>query len=86
MAVLISSLNNTKLMEGCKQQGSQSQQVGGSGWQTYAGMAELVDAQDLGSCVARRAGSTPVTRTRITVRAVICIIPFNIIICETEQH
>ena len=29
----------------------------------YAGMAELADAQDLGSCVERRAGSTPVTRT-----------------------
>ncbi len=30
---------------------------------TNAGMAELADAQDLGSCAARRAGSTPVTRT-----------------------
>lgn len=29
----------------------------------YAGMAELADAQDLGSCIARCAGSTPVTRT-----------------------
>ena len=29
----------------------------------FAGMAELADAQDLGSCAARRAGSTPVTRT-----------------------
>lgn len=26
-------------------------------------MAELADVQDLGSCVERRAGSTPVTRT-----------------------
>ena len=26
-------------------------------------MAELADVQDLGSCAARRAGSTPVTRT-----------------------
>jgi hypothetical protein len=30
----------------------------------YAGMAELADVQDLGSCASRRAGSTPVTRTR----------------------
>jgi hypothetical protein len=29
----------------------------------YAGMAELADVQDLGSCVARRAGSSPVART-----------------------
>jgi hypothetical protein len=28
-----------------------------------AGMAELADAQDLGSCAARRAGSIPVART-----------------------
>ena len=26
-------------------------------------MAELADAQDLGSCAAKRAGSSPVTRT-----------------------
>ncbi len=26
-------------------------------------MAELADAQDLGSCAARRMGSTPITRT-----------------------
>ena len=30
----------------------------------YAGMAELADALDLGSSVNRRAGSTPVTRTK----------------------
>ena len=30
----------------------------------YAGMVELADAQDLGSCAARRVGSTPTTRTR----------------------
>ncbi len=29
----------------------------------YAGVAELADAQDLGSCAAKRAGSSPVTRT-----------------------
>ena len=29
----------------------------------YAGMAELADVQDLGSCAARRVGSTPTTRT-----------------------
>ncbi len=29
-----------------------------------AGMAELVDALDLGSSAARRGGSTPFTRTR----------------------
>ena len=28
-----------------------------------AGMAELADVQDLGSCAARRVGSTPTTRT-----------------------
>ena len=30
----------------------------------YADMAELADALDLGSSVNRRAGSTPVIRTR----------------------
>ena len=30
---------------------------------TTAGMAELADVQDLGSCAARRVGSTPTTRT-----------------------
>ena len=30
---------------------------------TYAGMAELADAPDLGSGAARNAASTPVTRT-----------------------
>ena len=29
-----------------------------------AGMAELADAQDLGSCEAIRKGSTPFTRTK----------------------
>ena len=29
-----------------------------------AGMAELADAQDLGSCEAIRVGSTPTTRTK----------------------
>ena len=29
-----------------------------------AGVVELADTQDLGSCVARRAGSSPVTRTK----------------------
>ena len=29
----------------------------------HAGMVELADTQDLGSCASRRAGSTPVTRT-----------------------
>ncbi len=29
----------------------------------FAGMAELADAQDLGSCGAIRVGSTPTTRT-----------------------
>ena len=33
-----------------------------------AGMAELADAQDLGSCAARCAGSSPVART-ITKRS-----------------
>ena len=30
----------------------------------YAGMAELADAQDLGSCEEIRVGSTPTTRTK----------------------
>lgn len=30
----------------------------------YAGMAELADAQDLGSCEEIRMGSTPITRTK----------------------
>ena len=31
----------------------------------YAGMAELADAQDLGSCEEIRMGSTPITRTKL---------------------
>ena len=31
---------------------------------SYAGMTELADVQDLGSCAARRVGSTPTTRTK----------------------
>ena len=31
----------------------------------FAGMAELADAQDLGSCEVIRVGSTPTTRTII---------------------
>ena len=34
----------------------------------YAGMVELADAQDLGSCAARRVGSTPTTRIREKAR------------------
>ena len=30
-----------------------------------AGMAELADAQDLGSCAERRVGSSPTTRTNL---------------------
>lgn len=30
----------------------------------FAGMMELADVQDLGSCAARRVGSTPTTRTK----------------------
>ena len=33
-----------------------------------AGMAELADVQDLGSCAARRVGSTPTTRTILKER------------------
>ena len=32
----------------------------------YAGMAELVDALDLGSSAVRRGGSTPFTRTALS--------------------
>lgn len=32
-------------------------------WLSYARMVELADTQDLGSCAAMRAGSTPVTGT-----------------------
>ena len=35
-----------------------------------AGMAELADAQDLGSCGLLRAGSSPVTRTNMSVHNV----------------
>ena len=31
---------------------------------TYAGVVELADTQDLGSCAYRCAGSSPVTRTK----------------------
>ena len=34
-------------------------------------MAELADAQDLGSCAARRAGSSPVTRTTASRTALV---------------
>ena len=34
-------------------------------------MAELADAQDLGSCAARCAGSTPVTRTMIAADVIV---------------
>ena len=34
---------------------------------TYANVAELADAQDLGSCPVRGAGSTPAVRTRRNV-------------------
>ena len=34
-------------------------------------MAELADAQDLGSCAARCAGSTPVTRTMIVADVIV---------------
>lgn len=30
----------------------------------YAGMVELADTQDLGSCAVRCTGSTPATRTK----------------------
>lgn len=33
----------------------------------YAGMVELADTQDLGSCAYRCAGSSPVTRTSMSV-------------------
>ena len=33
----------------------------------YAGMVELADTQDLGSCAERCTGSTPATRTKIAV-------------------
>ena len=32
--------------------------------QVFAGMVELADTQDLGSCAERCTGSTPATRTR----------------------
>ena len=33
--------------------------------QVFAGMVELADTQDLGSCAERCTGSTPATRTKI---------------------
>ena len=35
--------------------------------QVFAGMVELADTQDLGSCAERCTGSTPATRTKIAV-------------------
>ena len=35
-------------------------------------MAELADAQDLGSCEAIRVGSTPTTRTKVMLKEVNC--------------
>gem|GEM_PF-5309516 len=35
--------------------------------QKYAGVMELVDMQDLGSCVLRRGGSSPFARTNASV-------------------
>ena len=32
--------------------------------QVFAGMVELADTQDLGSCAERCTGSTPATRTK----------------------
>ena len=48
-------------------------------------MVELADTQDLGSCVARRAGSTPVTRTKRksvheSGRIFVCIIHHSLFI------
>jgi hypothetical protein len=42
-----------------------NQRVGGSSppWLTFAGVAELADAPDLGSGALRRGGSSPSTRT-----------------------
>lgn len=44
-------------------------------------MAELVDALDLGSCAARRGGSTPSTRTFFSLSTV----PLFIFILTTPQ-
>ena len=38
---------------------------------SFAGMVELADAQDLGSCAARRVGSTPTTRIQRKAQCVI---------------
>ena len=35
----------------------------------YAGMVKLANTHDSGSCVARLAGSSPVTRTKLTALA-----------------
>ncbi len=35
---------------------------------TFAGVAKLADALDLGSSALRRAGSTPVTRTKEVIK------------------
>ena len=41
---------------------------------SYAVMAELADAQDLGSCGSTRAGSTPVNRTKQKDREVLFLL------------
>ena len=42
----------------------------------YAGVAELADAQDLGSCAIWRAGSTPVTRTKSRKAVILVFLDF----------
>lgn len=46
----------------------------------YADMVELADTQDLGSCAAMRAGSTPVIRTKN------CTFVFNLFIEFVHVH
>ncbi len=49
-----------------------------------AGMAELADAQDLGSCEAIRVGSTPTTRTieRISEPYIV----WGTVFVQTKRH
>ncbi len=44
---------------------------------SFAGMAELADAPDLGSGIFRCAGSSPVTRTKIHLTALRCQMNFH---------
>ena len=52
--------------------------------QVFAGMVELADTQDLGSCAERCTGSTPATRTRKITPTSVGVI-FLMLVVEPEK-